>query len=66
MVQGNLKDGSHVKRVLLHTLDKIFLSTDPQDNPHHQDPAPVKKMQKGGATWNTLKVILRWILDTVR
>jgi hypothetical protein len=65
MVQGNWHHRRHVKRVLLHTLDKVFRPPDLQDNPHRQEPASVKKMRKGDATWTTRKVILVWIIDTV-
>jgi hypothetical protein len=65
MVQGNWQHRRHVKRVLLHTLDKVFRPPDLQDNPHPQEPASVKNMRKGDATWTTRKVILGWIIDTV-
>jgi hypothetical protein len=66
MVQRNWQHRRHGKRVLLHTLDKVFRPPDLQDNPHRQEPASVKKMRKGDATWTTRKVILGWIIDTVR
>jgi hypothetical protein len=50
MVAGNWQHRSHVKRVLLHTLEKVFRPPDSQDNPHRQEPASVKNMRKGDAT----------------
>jgi hypothetical protein len=38
---------------------------DSEDSPFRQDPASVKKMGKGDATWTTLKPILGWILNTL-
>jgi hypothetical protein len=34
-------------------------------NTHRQEPTSVKKMRKCDATWTTMNIILRWILDTV-
>jgi hypothetical protein len=66
MVQGTWKNRRHIKRVILHTLDTIFRPLDLEDNKHRQEPASVKKMQKGDATWATRKIILVWILDIIR
>jgi hypothetical protein len=65
MAQGTCQDRRHVKRVLLHTLDKIFRPLDLKDNKHRQEPASVKKMRKGDATWTMRKIILGWIMDAV-
>jgi hypothetical protein len=66
MAQGSWRHRRHVKRMLLHTLDKIFPPLDQQDNEHRQEPTSVKKMRQGDATWATRKIILGWILDTIR
>jgi hypothetical protein len=44
MVQGTWQHRRRIKRVLLHTLDKIFRPLDLKDNKHRQEPASVKKM----------------------
>jgi hypothetical protein len=64
MVQGGWHHSRHLKRVLLHTLDLVFCPLDSGDSEHRQEPASVKKMRKGDATWSTRKVILGWILDS--
>jgi hypothetical protein len=64
MVQGNYKQRQHVKRSLLSSLDEVLRRVDGQDNVHRQEPASVKKMLKGDATWATRKVVLGWMLDT--
>ena len=46
-------------------MDKVFRPLDPDNNPHRQEPALVKKLLKGDGTWDTQKIILDWILDTV-
>jgi hypothetical protein len=66
MVQGGWEHRRHVKRVLLHTLDRIFRPLDAGDSEHRQEPASVKKLRKGDATWSTRKVILGWILDSIQ
>ena len=65
LVQGNKYRQHHIKRALLHAMDKVFRPLDPDDNPHRQEPASVKKLLKGDGTWDTRKIILGWILDTV-
>jgi hypothetical protein len=65
MVQGNRVHRQHVKRVLLHALDSVFRKLETTDNPHHQEPASIKKILKGDATWSTRKNILGWVVDTI-
>jgi hypothetical protein len=65
MVQGNRVHRQHVKRVLLHALDSVFRKLETTDNPHRQEPASIKKMLKGDATWSTRKNILGWVVDTI-
>jgi hypothetical protein len=55
MVQGNCVHMQHVKRVLLQALDSVFRKLETTDNPHRQEPALIKKMLKGDATWSTRK-----------
>jgi hypothetical protein len=64
MVQGSPKHRQHVKRTLLSSLDVVLCPLDDQDNVHRQEPASMKKMLKGDATWETRKVVLGWMLDT--
>jgi hypothetical protein len=42
-----------------------FRGLDHHDSPHCQEPASLKKLLKGDATWCTKKAVLGWILDTV-
>jgi hypothetical protein len=65
VVQVNLKRRQRVKRALLHALDKVFRKVDEFDNPYRQEPASLKKLLKGDATWSTRKAVLGWVLDTV-
>jgi hypothetical protein len=66
MVQCSWNHHRHVNRVFLKNVDKIFLPLDHLDNEHRQEPASIKKMKKWDASWATRKVVLGWIINTVR
>ena len=53
-----------VLRHTLHAIDQVFRPLGPQDPPHRKEPASVKKMLQGDASWSTHKRILGWDLDT--
>ena len=46
-------------------MDIVFCPLDLDDNPHHQELACIKKLLKGDGAWDTRKIILGWIIDTV-
>jgi hypothetical protein len=54
-----------VQHVLFESLDAVLWPLDQQDGPHRQDPASIKKMLNGDATWAIHKVVLRWMIDTI-
>jgi hypothetical protein len=64
MVQGNRNHRTRVKRILLSSLDEVKGRLDNADDVHRQEPASVKNMLKGDATWATRKIVLGWMLDT--
>ena len=66
LAQGSKPRLRAIKRGLLHSLDRVFRPLLPDDLPARQEPASVKKMRKGDATWSTRKVMLGWIIDTVQ
>jgi hypothetical protein len=66
MVQENAHHRQHVKRILFQSLDQVFRPLESGDNPNRQEPAYIKKMLKGDATWAARKTILGWTIDTVR
>jgi hypothetical protein len=65
LVQGNTYQRRWVKLALLHALDSVLRPLDAGDSPYHQEPASLKKMGKGDATWTTVKTVIGWTLDTV-
>jgi hypothetical protein len=62
--QGNAARLSRVRRILLTAIDQVFRPLDAADSPHRREPASVKKLLQGDASWDTCKTILGWILDT--
>lgn len=65
LAQGNEWTRRAVKRILLHSLDQVFRPLDVTDTPYRQEPASIKKLKKGDATWATTKTILGWVVNTV-
>ena len=53
-----------VQKVLLCTIDQVFLPLHPDDNQHHQEPVYKKKLLKGDCIWYTNKKNISWIIDT--
>jgi hypothetical protein len=64
MVQGNRNHRTHVKRILLSSLDEVMRRLDDADDVHRQEPTSVKKMPKGDGSWATRKIVLGWMIDT--
>ena len=66
MGQGTRGQLTNLRRILLHTLDEVFRPLEPDDSPSRKEPASVKKLLQGDACWATRKVILGWIIDTLK
>lgn len=66
LAQGNRWQRRKIKRILLRALDKVFRPLDNHDTSFRQEPASLKKMKKGDATWTTHKVLLGWSVDSVK
>jgi hypothetical protein len=65
LVQGDHRRQSQVRQVLLHAIDQVFRPLEPGDFEGRKEPTSVKKLLKGDAYWESRKVMLGWILDTV-
>lgn len=63
LAQGNDRRLRYVRRVLLNTIDDVFRPLDEHDS-HRKEPTSVKKLRAGDASWQTVKEILGWILNT--
>jgi hypothetical protein len=65
LCQGLKPRRNTVRRILLHSLDEVFRPLQANDNPHRKEPASEKKLAQGDGAWETRKLILGWIIDTV-
>lgn len=66
IAQGNALHRSKVRQVLLHVIDSLFRPLSPDDHPSRKEPVSVKKAMQGDAYWETRKVVLGWLIDTVQ
>jgi hypothetical protein len=55
---------SHVRQTLLHAVDSIFRPTDFKDSTFRREPVSIKKLRQGDVSWNTIKLVLGWIINT--
>lgn len=49
-----------MRRILLHAVDEVFTF-----DANEKEPSSVKKMRKGDASWDTLKEVLGWVVNTL-
>jgi hypothetical protein len=66
LVQGPQSVRLATRRTLFECLDTVFRPLAPEDNPRRKEPNSTKKLAKGDGAWATRKVMLGWVLDTVR
>jgi hypothetical protein len=63
---GQVPNTRRVRRTLLHSIDHVFRPVTDADSPFRREPVSLKKLRKGDCSWDTLKLVLGWIIDTVR
>ena len=52
---------------LLHLNDRVFRPNDAADDPStRREPISLKKLDKGDACWSTHKIVLGWLIDTLK
>jgi hypothetical protein len=67
LAQGSPARLNRLRRVLLHVNDLVFRPNDELDAPDtRKEPVSVKKLRNGDASWATCKVVLGWMIDTIR
>ena len=54
-----------MQRILFHCIDMVFRAPDEWDDKWKADPISLKKLLKGDGCWETTKVVLGWLVDTV-
>ena len=65
-IQGSPKARLNHLRRLLHAIDAVFRPVDSADSPLRKHVPSIKKFLAGDAHLSTRKVVLGWIIDTVR
>ena len=63
MCQGKL-NRRRVRRLLLQAVDEIFRPNDFHDSHFRREPVSIKKLRQGDVSWNTIKTVLGWIVNT--
>ena len=66
LAQGNRRRRRMIRRILMHAVEEVFSVPGPTEGPQHKDPLSVKKMKQGDASWETIKIVLGWLVDTVK
>ena len=54
-----------VRRGLLHAIDDVFRPNDGNDSEFRREPVSLKKLRAGDCSWDTVKLVLGWVIDTV-
>ena len=64
LVQGCPKQLGRIRRALFHNIDLVFRPLDGVDSTHRRQPISIKKLKKGDCSWDYVKVILGWEVNT--
>ena len=65
VAQGSAARRNRVRRLLLQSFDEVFRELEEGEEPR-QEPVSVKKLLKGDASWAVAKILLGWLVDSVR
>lgn len=66
LCQGGRRRRKRLRRILFHCIDMVFRPPDEKDDEWKKDPISTKKLLQGDGSLETTKVILGWLIDTVR
>ena len=67
VAQGDLASLNAFRRRLLHLNDQVFRPNDAADDSStRREPISLKKLGKGDACWATRKLVLGWLVDTLK
>jgi hypothetical protein len=53
-----------IRRILLRAVDQVFRPNDFHDDQFRREPVSLKKLKQGDVSWNTIKTVLGWVIDT--
>ena len=65
IVQGGPTERRKIMQHIFHDI-KDFLRPKDKDNTAREGPISLKNLRKGDAAWSMQKVVLRWVIDTVK
>ena len=51
---------------MLHAIDDIIRPVSSTDSPFCREPVSLKKLCQGDCSWDTIKLVLGWVIDTER
>ena len=66
LCQGSLEHRRRVRSTLFECLDATIRPLLPSDRPARRQPNSNKKLLKGDACWTTRKMVLGWMLDSIK
>ena len=64
IAQGSKRQLHNLRRNILHSIDQVLDQPRPGESLRNEA-ASVKKLLKGDGSWETRKLILGWIIDTL-
>jgi hypothetical protein len=62
---GQAPNTRRIRKTLLHSIDHVFRPVTDGDSPFRREPVSLKKLRKGDCSWDTIKLVLGWIVDTI-
>ena len=65
LAQGSKRRWQRLCQILFHCTDMVFRAPDNRDDQWKMDPISLKKLLKGDGSWETTKVVLGWLINTV-
>ena len=65
VAQGDQSRRNRIRRLLLQSFDEVFRELETGEE-SRQEPVSVKKLLKGDAAWAVVKILLGWLVDSVR
>ena len=63
--QGSPRRLNRIRRILMTAIDDVLRPLDASDDSTRREPISVSKLRQGDASWNTVKKVLGWIVDSV-
>ena len=63
--QGSPRSLNRIRRILMTAIDDVLRPLDASDDSTRREPISVSKLRQGDASWNTVKKVLGWIVDSV-